>query len=406
MTGSSLFSPLSALRKTHNAFEWDYSASVWRLSTALRKFCTVILICATAAVVLSACTSPPKKPTEAAAPIVFPSAPEEPRFYFETTLMNSAQVNKAQSMSEWRRALTGETEGGEYLSKPFDVTACRGVVYVSDTVQRRVLVFDFPRQRYFKLGDRDPGMLMKPLGVASDEQCRVYVVDATLRQVLVYDAEGKYLSSIGEAEGFRHISHVAVDPAGEKAYIVDTGGVESRDHRIRVYETASGRHVRDIGSRGNEAGQLNLPRDIALTRDGQIYVVDGGNFRIQVFKTDGTFVRTFGAMGAQFGQFTRPKGIAVDGAGNVYVADAAFGNFQIFDPSGALLLFIGERSNSAAPAKYMLPAGIDVDRDGRVYFVDQFFRKVDVFRPAGLGPKEGDLARRPGDPPASVGSVK
>ncbi|MCG8060672.1 MAG: SBBP repeat-containing protein [Candidatus Thiodiazotropha endolucinida] len=89
------------------------------------------------------------------------------------------------------------------------------------------------------------------------------------------------------------------------------------------------------------------------------------------------------------GQFTRPKGIATDSEGNIYVVDAAFGNFQIFTPEGELLLYLGERSETAGPAKYMLPAGIDVDEDGRVYIVDQFFRKVEIFRPAGLAEGEG-----------------
>jgi sugar lactone lactonase YvrE len=121
-------------------------------------------------------------------------------------------------------------------------------------------------------------------------------------------------------------------------------------------------------------------------------VVDGGNFRVQVFSPEGKFLKKFGAMGAQFGQFSRPKGIAVDAEGNVYVADAAFGNFQIFDPNGQLLLFVGSRSNTNAPARYALPAGIHVDEDGRVYMVDQFFRKVDIFRPVRLPAGNGYLA--------------
>jgi len=118
---------------------------------------------------------------------------------------------------------------------------------------------------------------------------------------------------------------------------------------------------------------------------GELYVVDGGNFRVQVFDPDGRFVKTFGTVGRKSGQFSRPKEIAIDAQGNVYVVDTAFGNFQIFDGEGHLLLDVGSRSNTDAPARFMLPSGIAVDRgDGRVYMVDQFFRKVEVFRPADL----------------------
>ncbi|MFO1318604.1 MAG: 6-bladed beta-propeller [Burkholderiales bacterium] len=345
-----------------------------------------------ATMILSACSSGPQKQDEAAPVIQYPPAPEAARYYFERTLSNSGQVVADPGAGRMRRLLTGESQTGDALGKPFDVTVCRGVVYVSDSVRRRVLAFDYPGRRYFRIGDDEPGALLKPLGVASDAACNVYVVDGTLARVMIYDARGKYLSSVGGVAYFKHISHVAVDPAGTRLYIVDTGTVENRDHRIRVFDAKDGKHLQDIGTRGTEPGKFNLPRDIALGADGNLYVVDGGNFRIQVFKTDGTHVRAFGGMGAQFGQFTRPKGIALDGEGRVYVADAAFGNFQIFTPEGQLLLFVGERANKGAPGKYLLPAGIHVDEDGRVYFVDQYFRKIDVFRPSTLPADRGYLA--------------
>ena len=71
------------------------------------------------------------------------------------------------------------------------------------------------------------------------------------------------------------------------------------------------------------------------------------------------------------------------------MVDAAFGNFQIFNADGELLMFIGDRSTTAEPAKYMLPAGIDIDEDGRIYMIDQYFRKLDIFRPAKLAETEG-----------------
>jgi DNA-binding beta-propeller fold protein YncE len=129
-----------------------------------------------------------------------------------------------------------------------------------------------------------------------------------------------------------------------------------------------------------------------------VYVVDGANFRVQIFESDGTYVDTFGTVGVYPGQFSRPKGVAADPDGNIYVTDTAFGNFQIFDADGQLLLFVGTRSETMEPARYMLPAGIGVDEDGRVYMVDQFFRKVDVFRPAAIGPGEGFLGARAAPP--------
>lgn len=341
---------------------------------------------------LVGCASGPDRSQPVEPPPAYPPPPEEARFIYERTLMSSGQVTAEPGKNRMRRMLTGESETGESLAKPFDVTVCRGVVSVSDSVRRRVMVFDHPGRRYFRIGDDEPGALQKPLGLATDGDCNLYVVDGSLFRVMKYDAKGHYLTSFGGAEFFKHISHVAVSPKGDRLYVVDTGTVENRDHRIRVFDGVDGKHLHDIGTRGTEPGKFNLPRDIALGPDGNLYVIDGGNFRVQVFKTTGEFVRTFGGMGAQVGQFTRPKGIAVDREGRVYAADAAFGNFQIFEPGGQLLLFIGDRANKSAPGKYLLPAGIHVDEDGRVYFVDQYFRKVDVFRPASLPADAGYLA--------------
>ena len=122
-------------------------------------------------------------------------------------------------------------------------------------------------------------------------------------------------------------------------------------------------------------------------------MVDGGNFRVQVFDRDGKYLKSFGSVGKQYGQFARPKEIAADRDGNVYVVDTAFGNFQIFNPEGELLLFVGGRSERDGPAKYMLPSGIYVDEDGRVYMVDQWFRKLEIYRPARLKPDQGFLGK-------------
>jgi len=342
---------------------------------------------------------PPAAPTGPASEITFPPPPETPRFVFERTLRSSLDVASAQTRRSWRQTLTGEQNSAQALAKPFDVAACGARVYVSDSVLRRVFVFDVGEQRFFEIGRDEPGRLLKPLGLATDHACNLYVADATLHQVLVYDRTGTHLRSVGGLDWFDRLSHVAVDAGGDEIYAVDTGGVDTDTHRVRVFDARTGAHLRDVGSRGRELGQLNLPRDAAIGPDGTLYVIDGGNFRVQAFDRAGQATATIGSIGRRYGQFSRPKGIAVDGDGNVYVSDAAHGNFQIFAPDGALLLFVGARSDRPGPASYMLPAGIDVDADGRVYLVDQYFQKVDVYRPAALAADSGALGERGSTPP-------
>lgn len=353
------------------------------------KFSTMRLACAGAGIVVAiwatGCAQVSENPNRKTMEIpVFPPPPEAPRLVWERTLHSSADVTLDDKDGSLRRMVTGEARTGEGLAKPYGVAVRNGRVYVGDTVSRSVVLFDLNAKLHSHIGIDDPGSLRMPFGIDIDSHNNVYVLDGTLKRVHVYDAKGKFVRMIGQNIKWSRPAGLALDEVRNRIYVVDAGGVDSEDHRVRALDLETGNLLFDIGKRGDGPGEFNLPRDAVVGADGLLYVVDGGNFRVQVFDAEGKFVKTFGAIGRQGGQFSRPKEIAADAQGNIYVADSAFGNFQIFDRDGALLLDVGSRSSTDAPAKFMLPSGIAVDLDGRVYMVDQYFRKVEVFRPAQL----------------------
>lgn len=350
-----------------------------------------------AALALGACAPLPEAPPKQVdtAPLVFPPPPETPRFFYERSLYGSGDVVREDENSRLRQLLTGEgPKSSEGLRKPYAVAVFQGRVFVSDSAQRFVNAFDFPNGRFYRIGDEGPGALGKPAGMDVDRVGNLYVADSTTKAVVVFDKNGRFLRKIGGAKWFERLVSVTVDPQGERMYLVDIGGVRSTQHRVRVFDPVNGRHLFDFGSRGSGPGELNFPYDLAVGKEGRLYVVDAGNFRVQVFDRDGKYLKSFGSAGKQPGNFARPKEIAADAEGNVYVVDAAFGNFQIFNAEGELLLAVGEQSERDVPGRFKLPSGICVDEDGRVYFVDQWFRKVEIFRPARLKAGEGYLAAR------------
>lgn len=331
-----------------------------------------------ALLLLAGCATPPTSTAPRA--VLWPMPPELPRYIHEGSLRSLANVMPDDDAARLRRLLAGpgaETE--EVLAKPLAVAARAGRVFVTDTVKRRIVVFDNPRRKVFEFGLRPPGELVKPRGIAVDAQRRVYVADSGRRQVVVYDDLGLYSHTVGDGTHLEHPSGVAANADGSRVYVVDRGSNESDQHRIQVFD-AAGRHIRQIGMRGDAPGRFNIPVQAAVGPDGRLYVLDAGNFRVQVFSPEGEHLHAFGQAGSGLGQFSRPRGLAVDARGAVYVSDAGFANVQVFDERGRLLLPLGERGLEGGPGRFVLPGGIAADETGRVFVVDQYLRKIEVFR--------------------------
>jgi len=339
------------------------------------------------ALLVSACATPD---TSALQDIqtIWPDPPSEPRFYFERRISGSGDVVTLSTQDRLKAFATGGSASGVGLAKPYDLAVSKGRMYVGDSVARLIHVFDIENGNYFDIGTEGVGALAKPLGIALDAQDRLYVVDATQKRVVIFSRDGDYLSTVDGRRHFDRPTGIAVTEDGSRIFVVDTGGVSSIRHRVVVFDH-DGNHIQDIGTRGNGPGEFNLPLNATIGPDGTLYVVDGGNFRVQGFTQNGEFKFSFGAIGKRSGQFARPKNIAVDKDNNIYVSDTAFGNVQIFNAEHQLLMWIGARSTQDLPGKYMLPMGVAVDRDdGRIYLADQFFRKIEIYRPATLGVPE------------------
>ena len=95
---------------------------------------------------------------------------------------------------------------------------------------------------------------------------------------------------------------------------------------------------------------------------GNVYVVERGNYRVQVFTSEGEFLRKWGSKGDGAGQFGILFAIAVDGVGNVYVTDS-WHLPQVFDSGGRFLTEIRAETSTFMPRW----SGIAIDDTGNVY---------------------------------------
>jgi hypothetical protein len=90
------------------------------------------------------------------------------------------------------------------------------------------------------------------------------------------------------------------------------------------------------GTYGTAQRQFKYPQGVAVNSSGNIFVVDGGNNRIQKFSSAGNFIRTWGVQGTGAGQFGFPVYLDITNTGTVvlkeyvYVADVNNNRIQVF----------------------------------------------------------------------------
>ncbi len=120
---------------------------------------------------------------------------------------------------------------------------------------------------------------------------------------------------------------------------------------------------------------------IALDRDKNVYVSITWAQRIFKFSAQGEFITIWGGDGADDGQFQDPGGIAVDGDDNIYVVDVGNNRIQKFNSNGDFISKWGSKGDG--DGQFDFPSGIAVDGDGRVYVADGLNYRVQKFNSNG-----------------------
>ncbi len=295
----------------------------------------------------------------------------------------------------------------------------RGWEYRPDGVRVTMLDLDENYHGQFSQFGEGDADLYWPTSIALDSNQNVYITDDWLNRVTVFDKDGNFLRKWGAVAGsgdgeLSKPSGIRFDK-DDNAYIVDSG-----NSRVQKF-TRDGRFLLKWGEFGIGPGQFNLPWGLTIDSKGDVYVADWRNDRIQKFTPDGEFLAEFGAPGGKpfasytaetgelsrpggVGEFSRPTGVAVDKDGDIYVADWGNDRVQVLTPEGRhITTFTGdaglskwgqEKLNSnpdmirqrrlvrdfSAEKHLWRPKAVAIDDEGRVIILDSNRTRLQVYK--------------------------
>jgi len=286
--------------------------------------------------------------------VVYPPPPDTTRVQYLTSISGADQIIRKQS--SFKEYVVGK-EPTRGIIKPYGIHMTTGKLYVCDIDLKGLEIIDFARKEFNYFVPAGLGQLRIPINCFIDDKGYLYVADAGRMQIVIFDEELKYFKSLGEKENFKP-SDVFV--ADGKIWVANLkGGVYVYDQNSLEFLFSFPEFV------PGKTGNVYQPTNLWVT-DSAVYVSDFGEFNVKIFSHEGEFLKSVGSYGSNIGEFIRPKGIAVDKNQNLYVVDGGFEITQIFNPDGKLLMHFG--GPYKGPGDMWLPVKVTIDYDNNKYF--------------------------------------
>lgn len=322
--------------------------------------------------------------------LVWPSPPNVARVrwtdYFAGEKVDYTQAAAAKHKASWMDRLAGSQPDSEkanvknfpfQLVGPFGVAVdSKGLLYVADQKVGAVFIFNPQTHDTQLIRNGYEAHFGWINGLAIDDDDRLFVADGKMHRVLVFSPQHELTGQI--VDGLVDPVGLALDTENRFLYVADT-----QQDQVLVFDADTYKLLRRMGTGGKNhflttPGDFAAPQGVAVDKDGNVYVTDTLNDRVEIFDADGQFISTFGKPGDGPGYFARPKGIAVDGDGHIWVADEMQDRLQVFNQEGQLLTYIGW-GHGNLPGQFSALVGVTVDKQNRVFTTEQYPGRVQEF---------------------------
>jgi sugar lactone lactonase YvrE len=323
--------------------------------------------------------------------LVWPSPPNIGRIrwvdYFAGAKIDYTPAAKGKPKSSWMDRLAGGQSDEEKVNPksfpyqmigPYGIAIdSKGLVYVADQRVGAVFIFNTETSDCQMIRNGIEAHFGWINGLAIDDDDRLFVSDGKMHRVIIFNTKHEVENQI--TEGLVDPVGLAIDTTNRFLYVVDT-----QQDQVIVYDADSLKLLRRIGTGGKNhflttPGDFGAPQGVAVDQDGNVYVSDTLNNRVEIFDADGNFVSEFGKHGDGPGYLARPKGIAVDSDGHIWIADQMEDRLQVFNREGQLLTYVGT-GHGDLPGQFKSLTGVAVDKNNRVFTTEQEPGRLQVFR--------------------------
>jgi len=319
--------------------------------------------------------------------IVWPNPPAVARIryqaFYSAEKISQVEAGTDTKKAKWMDRLAGtqsQEESGRVLwqlAEPYGMAVdSKNNLYVADQKVGAIFIFNTETRDLDMIKNKTHAHFVRIIGLAMDDGDRLFVSDPGLRHVLVFDANHNAEDVI--TDGLVEPSMLAIDKENRLLYVSDI-----KLDQVLVYDADSLKLLRKIGTTGHNheltsPGDFAKPTGMAVDADGNLYVCDTLNDRIEVFDADGKFISTYGKNGDGPGYFARPKGVAIDGDGHIWVTDGMQDRVQVFNQEFQLLITFG--GHGLLPGQFQGLASIAIDKNNRVFTSEIYPGRVQQFR--------------------------